>query len=58
MQNVEQDHRVGDVPNLLILSSGKRNVNQGPSNDAGAAVVEQLKVPELAEAGIHFNAHE
>lgn len=57
LQHIHQDHRIGDVAELLELGSRKGKVDQGPADDARAAVVEELEVPKLAEAGIELDSH-
>ena len=57
MQQVQQDHRVGDIANLLVLSSSERQVDHGPGNNSRATVVEELEVEELAETGVELDTH-
>src|SRR5687767_4744589 len=58
VQEVEQDHRVGDIANLLVLGSSKRQVDHGPGNNSRTAVVEELEVKVLSETGVELDTHE
>lgn len=58
VQEVEQDHRVGDIANLLVLGSSKGKVDHGPGNNSWATVVEELEVKVLSETGVELDTHE
>ena len=58
LEEIDEDHAIGDIAVLLVLGAKEGEVDEGPSNDAGSAVVEQLEVPELSETGVHFDSHE
>lgn len=58
VEQVQEDHRVGDIANLLILSSGEGQINHGPCDDSRTTVVEKLKVKELANTRVEFNTHQ
>ena len=58
VEEVDQPHRIGHVSDLLILVRGVRNGNQRPSDYARPSVVEELEIPEFAEARVQFYACE
>lgn len=57
VEQVQEDHRVGDIANLLVLGSGEGQVDHGPGNDSGATVVEELEVKVLAETRVELDTH-
>lgn len=58
VEQVQENHRVGDIADLLVLGSGEGQVDHGPGNDSGATVVEELEVKVLAETGVELDTHE
>jgi len=58
MEQVQQDHRVGHVADLLVLGSCERQVDHGPGDDSRATVVEQLEVKVLADTGVELDTHQ
>lgn len=57
LQDVDEDHGVGDVAVELLLLGQVGQINEGPGHDARAAIEEQLEVEPLADARVEFNAH-
>lgn len=58
VEDVQSNHRVGNVSNTLVLGSGKREVDDGPSNNSGTSIEEELEVEILADTGVELNSHE
>lgn len=58
MEQVKEDHGVGDIANLLVLGSGEGQVDHGPGDNSGATVVEKLEVKVFAETGVELDTHE
>lgn len=58
MEQVQQDHRVGHIADLVVLGSGERQVDHGPGDNSRATVVEELEVKVLADTGVELDSHE
>ena len=56
MQEIDEEHRIGDKAIELILRTGERDIDHCPSNNAGASVEEELDV-DGAYPGIEFDPH-
>ena len=57
MQHIQQDHRVGNIANFIVLSSSKRQVNQSPCNNPRSPIVKELEIKVLSKSRVEFNAH-
>lgn len=57
LQDVDEDHGVGDVAIELLLLGHVGQIDESPGDDAGATVEEQLEVEPPANAGVEFDAH-
>ena len=58
MQPVQDDHAVGDVTVLVVLSHHERKVYEGPTNDTRTTIVEQLEIEPFAETRVEFDTPE
>jgi hypothetical protein len=58
MEQVEEDHGVGDIADLLVLGSGKGQVDHGPGDNSRATIVEELEVKVFAETRVELDTHE
>jgi len=56
VENVDEDHRVGDGPVELVLLEGKGKVEEAPGHEAGALLAEELDV-DWADEGDEVAAH-
>lgn len=57
LQDVDQDHGVGDVAVELLLLGREGQVDEGPGDDPGAPVEEELEVKPLPDSGVELNTH-
>ena len=57
VQNIEENHRVADVAEVVILLGGERQVNQSPGDNPRPSVKEQFEI-ERANSRVVFNTHE
>ena len=57
LQDIDQDHGVGDVTIKLLLLGHVGEVDERPRHDARATVEEQLEVKPLPNAWVELNAH-
>ncbi len=58
VEDIYEDHAVGDIAVLLVLSTQEGDVDEGPCDDSWSAVVEQFEVPELTDSWVHLDSHE
>lgn len=58
VQEEHDPHRICHVANIAVLSSGKRDIDHGPSYNARSSIEEQLEIKHLADPRVEFDAHE
>lgn len=57
LEDVDQNHGVGDGSVQLLLLGHVGQIDQSPGHDAGSAVEEKLEVEPLADARVELDAH-